>query len=745
MKKTGKYKRFFIFAIICTLSFQTVMRGQTSSIDQLKTRLQLSELSDTARLNTLISLCSTYLNEINYKVKASEYLPEINSLAIKCDSKRGKAYYLLFQNVCNLQNATNSAVIEKYTPVLKLMEEVNDRRGMALTYHYLAAVYYEVGKCKESIDFDLKSIEIKSVLNDRLGIAISYRVIGNNYLMLGDYQKTMNYYFKALKIHEEINDTLGISIIQLNIGVVFTVIGKLDVGLSYMEKSLKTAIEINDMDGLSWTYVNMADVYIKKKDYSNAIECCLKVISASEKTQNQITLFYAYITLADIYIIQNDSDKALKYYLKAYKRCTETYSNINFVAITMGLGKCYEKKKDYPSAIHFYKKSLEKSKETNYKVGLKQVYAILALLQEKLGNYKEAFTYNRLLSVVKDSLLSEESLKQVSELNTRYQTEKKEKEILLLTKDKELKDKNLKEQRLVRTGLIIGLVAFLLLSSLLFNRYRFKQKANLLLEKQKKIIQQKNIQITDSIDYAKTIQEAILPDDEKLNALFPEHFILYKPKAIVSGDFYWVAQKNNKTICAVADCTGHGVPGAFMSLLGHNMLEKVVQHSNARNAGEMLTALNEEIIKRFSKRNRRESVRHGMDIALISIDYENRKLDYAGANNSLYIIRNKELIEIKADKNSTGFVGQDHAKVHFLNNTVALEKGDMLYLFSDGFPDQKGGVNKKKFYYQPFRDLLVSIHESPLAEQKQRLDTTIIEWIGEGEQIDDIVVMGIRC
>ena len=336
-------------------------------------------------------------------------------------------------------------------------------------------------------------------------------------------------------------------------------------------------------------------------------------------------------------------------------------------------------------------------------------------------------------------------MKQISELNTRYGTEKKEKEILLLTKDKQLKDKSLKEQRLVRTGLIIGLVAFLLLSSLLFNRYRYKQRANLLLEKQKEIIEQKSIQITDSIDYAKTIQEAILPDDEKLNALFSEHFILYKPKAIVSGDFYWVAKKGNKIICAVADCTGHGVPGAFMSLLGHNMLENVIQHDNALNPGEILTALNEEIVTRFSKSKERETVMHGMDIALISIDYKTRILEYAGAKNALYIVRNSELIEIKADKNSTGFVGKDHSKVNFLNNSVSLQKGDMLYMFSDGFPDQKGGVAKKKFFYQPFKDLLISIHELPPAEQKQRLDAVMVDWIGEGEQIDDILVMGIRC
>ncbi len=725
--------------------FHSVLHAQTPAIDRLKIRLTIPNLPDTARLNTLISLCTSYLNEVNDKRKVSEFLPELNSLTIKTQSQRGKAYYLLFQNVCNSENENNSVVIENYAPVLKLMEEVADRKGIALTYQNLAQTYYQDGKYQEALDYNLKSIEIKTEINDRFGIAVSYGDLGNNYYMMGDYQKTVNYYFKALKIYEEIHERLGISKIQLNIGIIYSSMGKFDDGLDYMKKSLKTTIEINDQDGFPYVYLNMAELYIEKKDYSNAIECCQKAIAAAEKVQNQVILINSYIDLADIYSAQNESKEALKYYLKAYEGSSETYNNVNYVSATIGLGKCYEKMKDYPEAINFYKKSLQKSKETNYKAGLKLVYNNLSLLNEKLGNYQEALAYDRLLSDVKDSLLSEGSMKQISELNTRYGTEKKEKEILLLTKDKQLKDKSLKEQRLVRTGLIIGLVAFLLLSSLLFNRYRFKQRANLLLEKQKEIIEQKSIQITDSIDYAKTIQEAILPDDEKLNALFSEHFILYKPKAIVSGDFYWVAKKGNKIICAVADCTGHGVPGAFMSLLGHNMLENVIQHDNALNPGEILTALNDEIVTRFSKSKERETVMHGMDIALISMNYEDRILDYAGANNSLYIVRNKELVEIKADKNSTGVVGKDHAKVKFLNNTISLQKGDMLYMFSDGFPDQKGGVAKKKFFYQPFKDLLISIHELPAAEQKQRLDAVIVDWIGEGEQIDDILVMGIRC
>jgi serine phosphatase RsbU (regulator of sigma subunit) len=266
----------------------------------------------------------------------------------------------------------------------------------------------------------------------------------------------------------------------------------------------------------------------------------------------------------------------------------------------------------------------------------------------------------------------------------------------------------------------------------------------LVLEKQKQEIYEKNMQITDSIDYAKTIQDAILPDAKKLQSVLPDHFIFYRPKAIVSGDFYWVGRKDDQLICAVADCTGHGIPGAFMSLLGHNMLENVTQRDTAESPAAILTALNQEIVARFSNGLQSQTIKHGMDIAIISMDIGRQQLQYAGARNSLYLIRDRQLTEIKADRMSTGVVAKGSHPVSYTNHTLQLRKGDMLYLFSDGFPDQKGGAEQRKFYYQPFKELLVSIHQLSPEKQKEQLHLAISDWMGNGEQIDDMLVMGIR-
>lgn len=743
MKKANSCKHSFLLIIMCILcTLCSVMRAQ-SSIIELKNKLQSNLISDTARVNTIISLCIVYLDEVNNKTNVEKFLPELNRLSKKNQYKRGIAYSHLFDGVCNFRKKDSYVIIQIYLNALKQMEEIGDKKGMALCHQYLSQAYCYTGKYKEAIHEDQKSIEIKSLINDRIGIAISYNGIGTSYFWLGDYQKALEYYLKALKLDEELNEKFGISRMELNVACVFLNLSKPAEALKYMERSLKTKMEINDREGIALVYTNMAALYIQENKKDKAIEYCLKTVEVGKELQNPYFAFNAYVNLGNIYLEQHRIDEALDYFLKAYKDCQKTDNKINIVEVTSGIGKCYEQKKDYVSALEFYNKSLNVGKEADYKMGVKEAYSRLSTLYEKMGNLKEALSYNKLLGGLKDTLLNEQNMKQTAELNTRYETEKKEKEILLLTKDQQLKDKSLKEQRLIRIGLLIGLTLFLVLSFLLFNRYKYKQKANLILERQKEEINQKNIMITDSIDYAKTIQEAILPDDSKLKELLPEYFILYKPKAIVSGDFYWINRKDNKIIFAVADCTGHGVPGAFMSLLGHNILENVIQREEAGDPAAILTELNKEIVKRFSK-GEEQNVKHAMDIAIICLDLKNYNLQYAGARNSLYIVRNEVLTEIKADKQSTGIVSKDHLEVHYTNNIYELKKDDMLYLFSDGFADQKGGQEKKKFFYQPFKTLLTSISSISVDEQHLKLDETITNWIGNGEQIDDILVIGIK-
>ncbi|HET8963725.1 MAG TPA: SpoIIE family protein phosphatase, partial [Chitinophagales bacterium] len=451
-----------------------------------------------------------------------------------------------------------------------------------------------------------------------------------------------------------------------------------------------------------------------------------------------------FYNIGEVYAAQNNTQEALKYRLKSFKIMEEIGSAKDIVTTSLGVGNTYEQKEMFTKALTYYEKSLAKAKQIDYKDGIRLAYGGLATVYAKLKNYQKAYDFNNLYYQEKDSLLNKESLKQMTEINTKYQTEKKEQEIQILTKDQQLKDKTLREQRVIKIALIAGLALLFILSFTLYNRYRFKQKANTLLEKQKKEIQEQNILITDSIDYTQTIQEAVFPNEIKMKTFFADSFVLYKPKAIVSGDFYSVYKKNNEIICTVADCTGHGIPGAFMSLLGFNMLENIIEKTEITTPSVLLTELNEKMVSTMSQNPSTDlSVKNGMDASLISVNIETMTLQFSGAHNPLYQIRQGKLTETKADKISVvSYI--EGKEIQFTNHLIPIEKGDIFYLFSDGFPDQIGGPNRKKFFYPPFKELLVSIHTLPVEEQKAILDRTITEWKGERDQTDDILVVGIR-
>ncbi|MFO7656711.1 MAG: two-component regulator propeller domain-containing protein [Bacteroidales bacterium] len=262
------------------------------------------------------------------------------------------------------------------------------------------------------------------------------------------------------------------------------------------------------------------------------------------------------------------------------------------------------------------------------------------------------------------------------------------------------------------------------------------------IEKQRDHIEQQNKEITSSIMYAQRIQSAVLPAEEYINRLLPQHFILFKPRDIVSGDFYWVTEKDNKVFLVVADCTGHGVPGAFMSMLGVSLLNEIVNNKNRLTACEILNMLRKNVKKTLSQKGRMDETKDGMDMVLCIFDFQKPEAQFAGAYNPLWLIRNDELIIIKGDKMPIGiYVGNEKL---FTCNDIPLQKDDMLYMFSDGYADQFGGPEEKKFKSGALKELLFEIHKKPLSEQKEILEKTHESWKGELQQIDDIMVVGVR-
>lgn len=263
------------------------------------------------------------------------------------------------------------------------------------------------------------------------------------------------------------------------------------------------------------------------------------------------------------------------------------------------------------------------------------------------------------------------------------------------------------------------------------------------IDKQKAQIEEYFVQVTDSIKYAKKIQEAILPPNSYVKKLLPESFIFYRPKDIVSGDFYWLGEANGKVFFAAVDCTGHGVPGAFMSIVGYNQLRQAIITTGGSNPADILNHLNRGVTETLHQNDKDSTSKDGMDIAICAINYDTLELEYAGAFNPLYLLRDNEILQTKANKFPIGSFVKGETE-EFTNHKIQLEKGDQLYIFSDGYADQFGGPRGKKMMYRRFRELLVETSILPVEEQKNQLNSALKDWMKEEEQVDDILVIGVR-
>jgi serine phosphatase RsbU (regulator of sigma subunit) len=435
----------------------------------------------------------------------------------------------------------------------------------------------------------------------------------------------------------------------------------------------------------------------------------------------------------------------LEYYDKALNIYETLDDKLGIARAWIDMAKFYSKRKDFRKAIELYSKTLKlvktmeaKSWETSAYEGISQAY-------EGLNDHEKALKYYKLYTAIKDSALNSENFEKIADMKAQYEIDKKEKERDILENRKEvLRQAQLSKQKLIR-NVLIGASLFVI--AFAFWRARIKQRANKKLASAYVIIEEKNKDITDSISYAKGIQESILPTNAEIKKLLPESFVLYQPKDIVSGDFYFIEpiNTNDKTKLigfAAADCTGHGVPGAFMSIFGVNILRQSLTQHDVNSPAEVLDFLNRNLHIALRQQSREKHIQDGMDIVFCVLNPNSNDLYFAGANNPLWIVKHdKSFTEIKGDKQPIGYYPDQKP---FSNHTLKLNKGDTIYIFTDGYADQFGGEKGKKFKYKKLQELLVSINEESMEKQKEILRETITEWKGKLEQVDDILIIGVR-
>lgn len=663
-------------------------------------------ISKANKVNNLIKMAESqsqigwcYYSKGNL-TEAERILKKSNDIAktlVKNERLQKKALKLQSTNLVFLgkileTHGNYSKALDNFFKALKIDEQLNSRAYEAYDLNTIGGVYRQLGDCQKALTYYLKAAKFDEAIGRIKGLTSDFGNIGNAYSCLGNFDRALLYYFKALKLSENINEFASRATYLGNIGVAYQSKGDHEKALKYFFEALKINEQFGDKTGQAINCANIGSLYLKMNKYSMAETYVLKAISIDSAFDDLVGLKEDYAILTEIY---TNNHKPLK-------------------------------------ALESYKKHIG----------------------------------------CRDSLESQENKKASVQKEMQYEFDKKQTaDSLKVAKEKYVADLILKEEkRTNRLRLILGSVVLLLVivfAGFMYNRFKVTQKQKLVIEQKEKIAMEQNIlisqqkhlieerhkEITDSINYAERIQRSFLATETHLQQNLHDYFILFKPKDVVSGDFYWSATLLNETFAlAAADSTGHGVPGAIMSLLNITSLEKAIETNVLPH--DILNETRKTIIERLRKDGSTEGGKDGMDCSLLCFDFKRMKLLVATANNPVWIVRKTildeshsepiqpSLIEIAPDKMPVG--KHDLQNTPFTLHEVELKKGDMVYAFTDGFQDQFGGDRGKKFMVKKLRELVMANSHLPSAQQKKVLEEAFLKWVGNLEQVDDVTLLGVR-
>jgi len=745
----------------------------------LNKSLEISQKSkySNGALRSLKGLMLVYYYSDSLK-KAEEFANKLYTAAIDVDSASYSANALFYIGLIYKQRGNLDTSLVLLNNELKIWQKVGNKSEMASVYYHIGQNYFEKGDLSKAYEYFLKDIELRETLEDPKKLAISILIYGENQLNESNYNLALFFFEQAVRVLEKLDDQWGIA-------TAYNYMGQACENLSYDPMNFKenetnyrkaldyyfkalsifktvgqkanpgnclknigntySKIVINhfmNKYGFSWTdSLNNITTIALKDSFRNTIGAYQQSISMLKETNDTINYAHVCMNLGSTYNYTRDWDMAEKYLREGISiaRKPELY-NLRIVGI-YSLGFCSFYQGNYSNAESFFNETYQYGKINNIKDIEGFSAEMLSKIAEIKGEYKKSLDNLKQTLNINEFLYSEKAQNLHRDLQLlSEQKQRAEKKV----HDKELQEQLVKRQRLILivTFFVVGTFLLLLVIILFIRLYFNKRKANRVLVGKNALIAQQKQEITDSIVYASNIQSALLPSSEILDTLLDDYFVIYMPKNILSGDFYWSTQVDSKTIVVAADCTGHGVPGAMMSMLGISFLQEIVMNKKVVESSLILNLLREYTKKALYQTGKKQEQKDGMDISFCIIDKAQMQLDWAGAYNPLYLVRDDELIEYKADKMPIAIHINDN--MPFTNHLIKLQKGDSIYLFSDGYIDQFGGVEGRKFMSKRFKDLLLSNSNKPMDEQKKIIYQTHVDWKGEREQVDDILVIGVR-
>jgi tetratricopeptide (TPR) repeat protein len=742
-------KRYLLLSLFILIS--AAIPAQNAAADSIRNVLRNAK-HDTARAGAMISLGEQiYMSQPDSAMalwQAAQKLSESNlKTAPEGPVKTAflKHSALALNNIGFIYYRTDiQKAMDFFLRSLELEEQAGDDVGYAASLNNVATIYYQQGDVARALHYFEKSLEIKKKIGDITAIAISLNNIGNIYSDLGDIEKGLDYFQEGLRLQEKSGDKDGIAISYHSIASIYSAQNENAKALEYYDKSLKIREAMKDNYGIASSLGNMGTVYQEMGNFDKARECHLKSLELRKKLGDKKGWAATLVNLGNIYDRTGDRKKAMEYYQEALGMF-ETLKDKKSISHTLNnIAGIYYEEGDIAKALSYGSRGYELARELGYPFNLAHSSKLLYQVYKKQNNGLKALEMHEMYMQMKDSMEHESNKKSAIKKQLQYEYEKKTAADSVVnmekTKLEEVKhQQEISKQRMYTYSGIIGFVLMLLIAVISFNAFRQKKNANTLIVHQKTVLEEKQKEILDSITYAQRIQNAILAKEGDIKNYFPDSFLFYKPKDIVAGDFYFFETTATHLFYAAADCTGHGVPGALVSVVCSNALSRCVKEFNLSDPGKILDKARELVLETFNKSG--QDVKDGMDISLLVKDKSSGKYSWAGANNTLWIIRKHALTEIRSDKQP---IGLSENPKPFSTHSLDVTKGDTIILYTDGYADQFGGSKGKKFKYKQLQEMLVTHSDLSMQEQKNILEKSFEEWKGPLEQVDDVCIIGVR-
>jgi len=711
--------------------------------------------NDTSRINAYIHLGSSMgkknpdstiaLYQIALKINS-----EVFSNSDIATKKRLKLLEgLSYNNIGSMLEHKGKLVeaIESYKTSYSTLNTISDYEKMSYSLLNIGFVYKLMGNTDMALQYFSQSLELRKMAGNKKLIANSYSHIAGIYSQTNNIPKAIENENMALKIAREENDMKLEGVVLNDLALLYSRNGETDQALKYYDEAFSVRLRAGDKEGQAQTLLNMGSAYVRVKKLDKGLILFRKALASLQSINQYRGIAAAYSNICYVMKMKGQIDSSI-YYAKQSLAIYEKAGDINGkCSVLNNLANISLDNSQPKIALKYAEESYKIAKSSGNVYMLKSSTGNLVEIYNSLNNPKKALEMYKLHIQMRDSLNNEDNQKAVAKQQAKYEYEKQkalddaehEKQLAI---EQEAKEK----QKIITYSTAGGLALVALFLVFVFNRLQVTKRQKIVIQEAHYELEEKNNEILDSIAYAKRIQNAILPPSKLVKEYLKESFILYKPKDIVAGDFYWMEHKDGKVLFAAADCTGHGVPGAMVSVICNNGLNRSVREYNLTEPGKILDKTREIVIQEFEKSE--DEVKDGMDIALCSLAVSSssgayRELQYAGANNPLWIIRKgaKEIEEIKATKQPIGKYANPEL---YITHTIELQKGDSIYIFSDGYADQFGGEKGKKFKGANFKKLLLSIQNESMEKQKELINEAFENWRGELEQIDDVCVIGVK-